>query len=186
MYDYINKAAISPLKQNKAPKLDCLSTEAKSNLHNHTPNTGTNRTEYQLTLNNQSGATNRSFLSTLAKSFSKDLERRLPKIRLYSNSKGHQPKDFPLYSESEYLQISKSLQTMLHKSTNDDDYDTGEIQTRRAIDFCRKETEDGIEEREKSLAWYPPVSVSDTETWVNDTSKDQNSSKSLEADNKPS
>lgn len=58
----------------------------------------------------------------------------------------------PLYKESSApLSLPYKYQTMLIDSNNDDDYETGEDQAFRAMRYCNKETEEGIDERVSKL-----------------------------------
>ena len=72
-------------------------------------------------------------------------------ITLTNSMFGRPSRTFPLYSEDE-LGIPMKIQSMLIKSSNDDDYETGPAQTRKATEFCWKETLEGIANWEEKMA----------------------------------
>ena len=132
----------------KFNSIEQLSTNAKTGDRASTPINNKRMQE-------QDGSTgHRNILSNLARVLGSsdkytEVKLTLPKIRLYNKTEQNQMREFPVYPETSYLQLSKSLQAMLHKSTNDDDCETGEIQAKRASDYCRRESEEGIEEKFK-------------------------------------
>lgn len=91
--------------------------------------------------------TERSFFGKFGQNWkdrNPDFKLSLPKIRLVDKATDR-VRTFPVYSESHALKLSRSFQAMLHKSTTDDDCETGEVQAKRATEFCRSEAEEAIE-----------------------------------------
>ena len=62
----------------------------------------------------------------------------------------NKPLKLPVYGEDS-IGIDRNFQALLVKSNNDDDFETGEVQAKRATDFCLKEVHEGIDDREDEL-----------------------------------
>ena len=90
----------------------------------------------------------------------------------------YKPLKLPVYGEDS-IGITRNFQAMLVKSNNDDDFETGEVQAKRATDFCLREVNEGLDDREDDLQAARSDDNSDRE-WGEGSSKTQKTKRIFE------
>lgn len=160
---YQSTATHTPKKHYIQPTSGMITHKATSGQSTLTATSSNTAPMKSMTLNDLlSGKKLGIFNSTFKPAPQFSTRKKISEIKLTASNQD-KSKTLPVWSEDS-LGVSRQMQLMLVKSNNDDDFETGEHQARRATDYCRREAEEGVEARREAMSISQLIASSDEDS----------------------